>query len=176
MAKADWDITGAGGIAVVDEGGSMRCQLSGTKHMLWNGRGDLEDSETIADIRMSTNNTNARGGMLLRSNATIGTFYRCRIYGANPNRTYYIDRVVNGVSTQLAAIASSQPYYVYTRTRFRVDGFQLSIEEYLSGAWNLVTMVEDTNHAILSGYAGLTGISVNSSYNVRFDNIEIGEV
>jgi len=174
MAKTDWDITGDGGISVINEGGSMRCQLSGVKYMLWNGRGDFTDSEIIADIRLSTNNTNARGGLLLRSNATIGTFYRCRIYGAT-NRTYYIDRVVNGVSTQLASVGSSQPYNIYTRTRFRVDGFQLSIEEYLSGAWNLVTTVEDTNHAILSGYAGLTGISVNTSYNIRFDNIDIGE-
>lgn len=176
MAKTDWDITGDGGISVINEGGSMRCQLSGTKHMLWNGRDDLTDSEIIADIRLSNNNTNARGGLLLRSNATVGTFYRCRIYGANPNRTYYIDRVVNGVSTQLASVSSSQPYYVYTRTRFRVDGFQLSIEEYLSGAWNLVAMVEDTDSTILSGYAGLTCISLNSSYNIRFDNVEIGEV
>ena len=174
MAKTDWNITGDGGIAIINESESMRCQISGTKHMLWNGRDDFTDSEIIADIRLSHNNTNSRGGLLLRSNAGVDTFYRCRIYGTS-NRIYYIDRVVNGVSTQLASTNSSQRYNVYTRTRFRVDGSQLSIEEYLSDAWNLLIMAEDTNSTILSGYAGLTGISTSMVYSIRFDNVEIGE-
>jgi len=49
------------------------------------------------------------------------------------------------------------------------------LEEWIDGAWELVTMVEDTSQAIVSGYCGLIGMSANSSYYITFDNIEINK-
>jgi len=172
MSKADWDITGTGGISIIDEGGSKRCRLSYNKLMLWNGCSSCTDSEVVADINI-LNSTNYRGGLVLRSNANGSTMYRLRIYGATSYRVYYIDKLVNGVNTTLGQVTSSQPYNTFVKTRFRVDGFQLSVEEWIDGAWELITMVEDTSQAITLGYCGLIGMSVNSSYYITFDNIEI---
>ena len=170
MAKADWTITGSGGVGVVDYGGSMRCQLTTSKLMLWNGRNNLTDSEIIAEIRMG-NNSNTRGGLILRSNELASDCYRLRIYGA---RIYYIDKIVSGILTSLSSVSSAQPWNIFVKTRFRVDGHQLSVEEYTGGQWNLIDVVEDTEKSHASGYAGLVGISV-TGYSLMFDNVEISE-
>lgn len=171
MAKTDWYITGAGGQAIVDYGGSKRCQLSGSKMMLWNGRNNLANSEIIADILMG-GDTNTRGGLILRSDLAGSNCYRLRIFGA---RSYYIQKIVSGVVTTLATINSSQPYNIFAKTRFRVDGYQLSVEEWISGVWNLMTSIIDTEQSIALGYAGFYGESVSTGYALQFDNIAISE-
>lgn len=174
MSKSDWDITGTGGMSIIDEGGSKRCRLSASKLMLWNGCSTCTNYEVVADINIF-NSTNFRGGLVLRCNAAGSTMYRLRIYGASTYRIYYIDKLVNGVNTVLGQVNSSHPYNTYVKTRFRIDGFQLSVEEWVNGAWELITMVEDTSQAIGSGYCGLHGCSANSSYYISFDNIEINK-
>jgi len=174
MSRVDWDISGTGGISIIDESGSKRCRLSASKLMLWNGCSTCADYEVVADINI-WNSTNYRGGLVLRANAAGTTMYRLRIYGATNYRTYYIDKLVNGVNTILGQVNSIHPYNTYVKTRFRVDGFQLSVEEYVNGAWELITMVEDTSQAIVSGYCGLHGMSATSSYYITFDNIEINK-
>jgi len=171
MAKTDWYITGAGGQAVIDQGGSKRCQLSGSKLMLWNGRNNLANSEVIASILMA-GDTNTRGGLVLRSDLSNNNCYRLRIFG---QRTYYVQKVVAGVVTTLSTAYSLQPYNIFVKTRFRVDGYQLSVEEYISGVWTLVTVIVDTEQSILLGYAGLYGESVNTGYFLFFDDVQISE-
>ena len=171
MALVDWNITGSGGQAVIDYAGSMRCQLSGHKLMLWNGRDDLANSEIIALIRMGVD-SNTRGGMVLRSNLSAISCYRLRIYG---KRTYYIQKVVDGVVTTLAVVGSAQPYNVFAKTRFRVDGYQLSVEDWVDGAWQLVLVVEDTGQSLATGYAGVYGESATTGYYLIFDDVEIAE-
>ena len=175
MSKSDWQITGTGGIAVIEEGGSKRCRLSANKLMLWKGCITCEDYEVIADINI-LNNTNYRGGLVLRSNDAGATMYRLRIYGRDTtSRIYYIDKVVDGVNNLLGQIISNHPYNTFVKTRFRVDGFQLSVEEWINGDWKLLAMAEDTSKSIVSGYCGLAGYSVNSNYYITFDNIEINK-
>jgi len=170
MAKLNWDITGTGGQSVIDEGGSKRCQLSGIKQMLWNGRNNLANSEIICDSKLSSS---GNGGLSLRSDASGLNCYRLRInYGAP--RMYYVDKVVAGVATVLASVASSQQWNVYVKTRFRIDGWQLSVEEWISNAWVLITTIEETSHQIASGYAGLLGLST-VTYYILFDNVAISE-
>ena len=177
MAKSDWDISGPGGQSVIEMDGSKRCQLSGKKFMLWNGRSDLADGEVIATIKPYLNENGGRqvGGMLLRCDASVLNYYVFYAYGYTSYRKYYIYRVVNGVGTLLAQINSSYGYNIYVKTRFRVDGWQLSLEEYIGGVWNLITVIEDTDHSIITGYAGLIGSSYSSGYFFLFDDIEISE-
>lgn len=174
MSKSDWDITGIGGISIIDESGSKRCRLSHLKLMLWNGCSTCTDYEVSADINIGSS-TNYAGGLVLRSNVSGATMYRLRVYGAANYRTYYIDKIVSGVNTILGQVTSSHPHFTFVKTRFRVDGFQLSVEEWIDGAWELITMVEDTSQAIVSGYCGLIGMSTTSSYFITFDNIEINK-
>lgn len=172
MAKDDWDISGDGGISIIEDGGSKRCRLTYHKLMLWNGNSELTDCEIIANIQMGSN-SNCRGGLILRSNESGQTAYRLWILG---KRTYYIQKIIDGTITNLASnIASTRAYSEYVKTRFRIDGFQISIEEWDEGEWQLVTMVEDTSQAIINGYVGLWGNSVNSSYYITFDNVEINK-
>lgn len=172
MGLTNWNITQSGGQAIVDEGGSKRCRLSGSKLMLWNGRNNLANSEIIASILMA-GDTNTRGGLVLRSDITGQNCYRLRIYGG---RTYYIQKVANGgIVTTLATAYSSQPYNVYVKTRFRVDGYQLSVEEYINNVWTLVTVIADNEQSIALGYAGLYGESINTNYFITFDNIDVSE-
>jgi len=172
MAKIDWNITGIGGQAVVEDVGSMRCRLSGQKLMLWNGNNALTDSEVVAEYKLSSNSTNTSGGLLLRSTSTGLNCYRLR---TTSDRTHYIDKLVGGVVTVLGSVVSSQPWNQYIKTRFRIDGFQISIEEYFGGVWNLVSSAEDNEHTHASGYAGIFGSSVNTSYSMLFDNVEISQ-
>jgi len=174
MSKTDWDITGSGGISIIEEGGSKRCRLTGSKLLLWNGCSSCVDYDVVSDINILST-TNYRGGLVLRCNAAGTTMYRLRLYGRNTaSRTYYIDKLVSGVNTVLGVVVSNQPN-VFVKTRFRVDGFQLSVEEWINGAWELITMIEDTSQAIVSGYCGIIGMSVNTSYYITFDNVEINK-
>lgn len=171
MALTDWYITGAGGQAIVNEGGSKRCRLSGLKQMLWNGRNNLVNSEIIASILMGVD-TNTRGGLLLRCDLTGNNCYRLRIFGA---RSYYIQKIVSGVVTTLATAYSTQAYSTYVKTRFRVEGWQLSIEEWISGAWVQVAVILDNEQSVATGYTGLYGESINTSYYITFDDAAISE-
>lgn len=170
--KSDWTITGDGGISIVENTGSKRCMLSASKQMLWKDRNNLGDCEIIADVKFLVGSTNERGGMLLRSNSAIQRCYRLFIYG---NRNYMIQRVIDGVVTTLGQANSSQASNIFIKTRFRVDGYQLSVEEYINGEWTLILTAQDTTQALTEGYAGLFGASVNSGYNILFDNCSIGE-
>ena len=168
MAKSDWTISGSGGLSIIEDGGSKRCRLSYIKLMLWNGNTALGDCEVVVDVQLGSNG-NYAGGVLLRSNASATTCYRLYIVGL---RTYYIQKVVNGTTTTLGTAVSTRAYNEYAKTRFRIDGFQLSVEEYVNGAWSLVSMVQDSSQAIISGSVGLFGESVNSGYYITFDNFE----
>ena len=169
MAKLDWIISGNGGLSIIEDGGSKRCRLTYQKLMLWNGNDSLGDCEIVADILMGTNG-NYSGGIVLRSNSTANTCYKFLVVGL---RTYYIQKVVNGQTTTLGTAVSTRSYNEYVKTRFRIDGWQLSIEEFTNGEWELISMVQDSSQAIVSGSAGLFGASVNSSYYITFDNVEI---
>ena len=177
MAKSDWIITGEGGQSVINVDASMRCQLCGTKYMLWGARGNLTDCEVVATIKPWTNENGGRqkGGMLLRCDDIKMNYYRLLTYYYTTYRVYYIHRVINGVATLLSQVVSYQGYNIHVKTRFRIDGWQLSVEEYVSGAWNLITAIEDTDHTVTLGYAGLVGVSYNSAYSTLFDDVEIAE-
>ena len=175
ISKIDWDITGTGGISIIDEGGSKRCRLSASKLMLWNSCSTCTDYEIISDINILSS-TNSAGGIVLRCNEAGSTMYRLRVYGkSTTSRTYHVDKVVDGVNTTLGTVVSYHPYNTFVKTRFRIDEWQLSVEEWINGAWELVTMVEDTSKAIVSGYCGLAGYSANTGYYITFDNIEINK-
>ena len=170
MAKVDWTQSGSGSAAVINNGGSMRLQITNDKLLLWTARNNLANSQVVADIYMGAD-TNTRGGLVLRSDGTINNCYRLLIYGP---RTYYIQKVVAGVATTLLVITSTLAWNVYAKTRFTVDGYQLSVEEYINGNWVFVGMVDDLSQARASGYAGLTGANVSSYYEM-LDNVEIRE-
>lgn len=173
MAKADWNITGSGGMSVVSDAGSNRLQLQAVKLVLYNGNSSLLNAEIIADIKMYSASANQGAGFVLRSNPTGDDCYFLRINGNGYVRTYSIYRMVSGTSILLTTINSTQLPGIYVRTRFRIDGDQISVEEYLSGEWVLITLVSDT--VITSpGYAGLRSNGV-SGYWIQYDNIEIGE-
>jgi hypothetical protein len=171
MARTDWNITQSGGQAIVDEGGSKRCRLSGTKLMLWNGRSDLSNCEIVASILMA-GDTNTRGGLVLRCDPSENNCYRLRIYGP---RSYYLQKIVTGVVTTLATAYSTQAYNTYVKTRFRVDGYQISLQEYLGGQWSLISVIADTEQSLVQGYAGLYGESASTNYFVTFDDITISD-
>jgi len=171
MARTDWSISGPDGQAIIEDGGSKRCRLSGSKMMLWNGNSSLANSEIVVNIQMQ-NTSNTRGGLILRGDASGTNFYRLFITGY---RTYTVQKSVDGNVTALTTAISTRPWNEYTKTRFRVDGYQLSVEEYYNESWNLVVSVIDTESSLGSGYAGLFGASVNSSFYITFDNVEISQ-
>jgi len=177
MAKSNWDISGTGGQSIIDVEGSKRCQITGIKLMLWNGRNDLINSEVIVSIRPYVNNNSGyqRGGAVLRSDTSGFNYYLLTSYAYTAFRSYLIYRVVDGVSTLLSTVNSYHSYTDFVKTRFRIDGYQLSIEEYVDGIWNLKSTVEDTVHTLVSGYSGLKGHSHTVSYSCLFDNVEISE-
>lgn len=173
MAKIDWTITGIGGQSIADDGTSSRCQLTGKKLMLWNGRDDLTDSEIVSDIKLQGNPSFCFGGLILRSDATGDNCYRFI-------RSYFpcrIEKVVNGVTTILGSVTSTFAYSAWVKTRFRIDGWQLSVEEYIDSLekYQILMVAEDTSNTHTQGNAGLVGTSTNTNFSVYFDNISIGE-
>lgn len=173
MGKSDWDINGPGGQGIIDDAGSMRCQLTATKNMTWNGDVALTDSEVITEIKLNSTNGYSRVGPVLRADETCENGYFCLAYGYATKR-YYIFKVVDGVKTQLAYFVSEFASSLYTKIRFRIDGYQLSIEEWKEGDWVVIGIIEDTDETHPSGRAGLRGESLTTYYGL-FDNVEIGE-
>lgn len=174
MVKTDWIIDGPGGAAVVDFQGSMRLQIEKTKYLLWKGRSDLANSEVIAEVRLQNTHHYCRCAMILRSDLSHNNYYRLRIYGAT-GRLYYVDKIVSGITTQIGYVYSSTSYSQFTKTRFRIDDWQISVEEYVSGAWVPKITIEETSHALAQGYAGIGGLSQTTGYHPYFDNVEIAE-
>lgn len=174
MGKSDWDISGPGGQAIVDESGSMRCQLSGEKHMTWNGNVALTDSEVITEIKLYSTNGYSRAGPMLRADEDCENGYFCMARGY-ATKYYFVYKIVDGIKTQLAAWTSEFASSLYTKIRFRIDGYQLSLEEWKEGAWVVMGIIEDTSQAHPSGRAGLRAESHTGAYYGLFDNIEIGE-
>lgn len=171
--KSQWLIQGLGGQSVVDEGGSKRCQLTTIKWMLWNERNNLFNAEIIGLVKLGQNSSNVLGGFLLRSDSSCNNAYYLRITSNGAVKVYYLYRIVSGTWTMLTSSSSSEIAMVYTKVRFRIDGNQISIEEYIAGAWNLIQLVTD-NYVTAAGYAGLRGDS-GAGYIILFDNIEINE-
>jgi len=170
--KSQWLIQGTGGQSIIDDGGSKRCQLTNSKWMLWNERNNLLNVEIIGLIKVGSN-TNYNGGFLLRCDSSCNNAYNLRVSCNGSVKTYALYRVVAGVWTLLSNAISSESYGVYTKVRFRADGNQISVEEYISGAWNLIQLVTD-GFVITAGYSGINSNCV-TGYSVQFDNIEINE-
>lgn len=173
MALSDWDISGDGGQAIVDDGGSMRCQLTGSKLMLWNGQDSLVNTQITAEIK----NVAAGGqlsGLVLRCDDTSDNCYFDRITVVSSKKYHYVYRIVSGVATLIAQSASTESYSVYTKTRFSINGSQVSVEEWLAGDWSVLISVTDS---VLEtpGYAGLKSQNT-AGYSTLFDNIIIAEV
>uniref|UniRef100_A0A6M3KIN5 Uncharacterized protein n=1 Tax=viral metagenome TaxID=1070528 RepID=A0A6M3KIN5_9ZZZZ len=169
--KTDWTITGVGGQAVVAEGGSMRCQLTGYKMMLWSARNNLVNAEVIGSVKLYAS-ANAVAGFVLRCDVTGDNAYLLRIVGYSPKR-YMLYRIVAGVYTLLGQADSVEPQGVYTTIRFRVDGDQVSVEEKILGTWNLIKVCTD-GYITAGGYAGLKNESV-SGYYAWYDDVTIQE-
>ena len=172
MAKINWDITGSGGQAVIIESGSKRCELSGTKLMLWNGKSNLANCEVIVENKLYGIAGYNQGGVTLRSNALGNNCYQfIRSYNTN----CYIYRVVNGVVTQIAFAITTFAYNQWVKTRVRIDGWQISVDEWISGAWVQLMLIDETTHQFTNGYAGLVGTNTSAIGSILFDNIEISE-
>lgn len=169
--KSDWTITGTGGQAIISEGGSMRCQLTSSKMMLWTARNNLINAQIIGLIKLYTANASV-GKFLLRCDNSYNNAYFLSINGSG-NKIYNIYRLVNGVSTLLATASSSESITVYTKVRFSVSGNQISVEEYIAGNWNLIQVVTDT-FLTAGGYAGIAGGST-TGYYASFDDVQILE-
>jgi len=176
MALVDWTIFGGGGIAIVDEGGSKRCQLTGDKTLLWSERGNLINSEIIADEKFYTNDYRNAVGLLLRSNANATNCYRLLTYASGGERYHQIQKIVNDVVTNLGAYTSTIAYNVYLKTRFRVDGYQLSLGEFIDNQWKNMLIVEDTSQSLANGYNGFCAKNISyPAWYVWLDNISINE-
>lgn len=179
MSKSNWDISGDGGQAVIIESGSKRCELSGYKLCLYNGSSSLTNCQLIADIKLYGTNGYNQGGIILRSDGTRNNgyvFHRDYVGSGHGNGTRCrIFKAVNGVWTQIAITYTSFTYYTWVRTRVRVDGWQISVDEWIDGAWSQLILVDETSHQFTSGFIGLIGNSSNVVGSILYDNVDIGE-
>jgi len=179
MARSDWDIGGDGGQGITDVDGSKRCELSGIKWMAWNGDSELTDVEIIADIRLYGTNGYNQGGLFLRAGEGVAPgsdpTWNCYRFRRQYQSHCYLDVIANGVKTQLAYATTSFNYNQWVRTRFRIDGWQISVDEYFGSDWQQLMLVEDTSHHHLDGYVGLIGTNTNSVGSILYDDIEISE-
>jgi hypothetical protein len=172
MAKSNWDISGSGGLGTVEDAGSKRLQLHATKLVLYNGKINFLNSEIIVEIKLGFASTNCNGGVIFRSDATSNNGYYIGVRGGTV-RSYIVYRIVSGTYTQISIVDSTQSWNTYLKTRFRIDGSQISAEEYISGVWVLILAIDDT-FITNTGYTGLKNIGVAGCW-INFDNVEIGE-
>ena len=172
MAKSNWDISGVGGQGVIIESGSKRCELSGKKLMLYNGTPSLVNCELIADIKLYGTAGYNEGGIILRSDGTENNGYRFR---RAYNNKCYLEKIVSGVVTQLAYVTTDFAWTEWVRTRVRIDGWQISVDEWIDGEWSQLMLVEETTHQHVSGYIGLIGTNTNYIGSILYDNVDISE-
>lgn len=173
MSRINWDIYGLGLQSIVNVDGSMRCQLAGLEWMLYNGDVALEDSQIIADIRRYGNYTYSQGGLILRSDVDL---MNCYYFQREPNDDYRLTRHVGGAFTILWTGSLGHTPDQWARLRFRIEGWQLSVYEWVAGAWSEVVIVSDLVQAHTSGYVGLFGAnSAQPTGMMLFDNIEVAK-
>lgn len=176
MARTDWDIYGTGLQSIVDVDGSLRCQLAGLEWMLYNGVIDLGDSQIIADMRRYGDYSVSQGGLLLRADATLENCYYLQRQVVAPGDGYRLTRHVDTVMTILWQGSLGHAPEDWVRVRFRIDGWQLSVYEWVAGEWSEVVLVNDLDEAHVSGYVGLFGLNTNNPAGMMlYDNIEIAE-
>lgn len=176
MARTDWDIHGPGIQRIVTVNGSKRCELNGLEWMLYNGDAALADAEVIADTRRYGNYTYSQGGLLLRTDATLENCYYLQRQGFGAVDGYRLSRHVNTVMTILWQGSLGHAPGDWVRVRFRVDGWQLSVHEWVASAWSEIVVVDDQAQAHASGYTGLFGANnANPAGSMLFDNVEIAE-
>ena len=177
MAKNNWDISGDGGQSVVIESGSKRCELDGKKLMLYNGASSLADCELTTDIKLYGTAGYCQGGVILRADAegNNGYVFERSYVGTGGGKSYLIWKIVNGVWTQLSYILTDFTWATWVRTRVRIDGWQISVDEWVSGEWSQIMLLEETSHQHTSGYIGLIGTSTNAIGSILYDNVDIGE-
>lgn len=172
MSYLDWDIYGSGVQSVVDVEGSKRVKLAGLEWMLYNGEAALVDSEIIADIRRYDVIQYSEGGLLLRSDVNLLNCYYLQ-RSIDPSDSYLLTKVVAGVRTDLWTSPTGHAPEDWVRVRFRADGWQISVHEWIDGAWDGKVLVEDTGQSHASGYAGLFGANADPTGSLLFDNVEI---
>lgn len=173
MSYADWDFYGPDDQLLIDHQGSMRCQLAGLKWMLYNGTPALVDSEIIADIRRYGVMGSSRGGLVLRFDVDLMNCYYLERDLVGGSDGYFLRKLVAGVRTLLWSGAMGHAAEDWARVRFRIDGWHLSVHEWINGDWQGKALVEDLTQAHASGYAGLLGANDDLNASVLFDNIEI---
>lgn len=178
MAKINWDISGTGGQAVIIESSSKRCELSGNKLCLYNGASSLANCQLIADIKLYGTAGYNGGGIILRSDGTRNNGYAFvrRYYGGDhgSGTACNIYKIVNGVWTQIAIAYTTFSWVTWIRTRVRIDGWQISVDEWIEGAWSQLMLVDETSHQHASGFIGLIGTSTNVVGSILYDNVDIG--
>lgn len=169
--RTDWSLIGTGTLSIVTDAGSKRASLNGLLTCLWNGNPLLTDSYIIGDLKFGSNaSPSLNGGFILHANSTAASCYRLYITAL---RNYVVQKVINGNAQNLVTFQSSQAYNDYIKTRFKIIGHQITVEEYVAGQWNLVCAAIDNDTQLASGYAGFFD-SGYAGYNILFDNIEIG--
>lgn len=172
MAKSNWNISGSGDQSVIIESGSKRCELFGEKLCLYNGASSLANCQLIADIKLYGTNGYNQGGIILRSDGTKNNAY---VFVRKYNNAYYLYKIVNGVWTQMAYAPSTFAYNIWVRTRVRIDGWQISVDEWIEGAWSQIMLINEPSHQHVSGFIGLIGTNTNVIGSILFDNIDIEE-
>ena len=144
--------------------------------MLYNGATSLIDCELIVDIKLYGTPGYCQGGVIFRSNAegTNGyAFIRSHV-GVGGGKACYVYKIVDNVWTQLTYVTTTFTWDVWVRTRVRMDGWQISIDEWIDGAWSQLKLIEETTHQHALGYIGLIGTSTNAIGSILFDNVDIG--
>lgn len=172
--RTDWTITGVGLVTIINDEISNRCQLSYNTNMTWNGNNQLVNCEIIADVKVTDPRAAySRAALVLRSDISI---LNCYLLLFDSPNIYYLCRIVNGVSTILFTFHSTFDYNVFRTIRFRIDGYQLSVHEYINGSWVQSILLVDNNQTLVSGKVGISnwGQSTNS-LTVLFDNVNINQ-
>lgn len=173
--RSDWNILGNGLVTIINDGVSYRCQISNNTTMLWNGNQQLTNCEIISDVKMIDFVANrSNGGLILRSDAGSVLSNCYWLFITSPNK-YTLYRTVSAQATLLATYNSLIDYNVFRTIRFRIDGFTISVDEYINGSWVNRILVVDNVQTLTAGRAGVCGWSGSASYNILFDNININQ-
>lgn len=172
MSYLDWDIYGAGVQSIIDLELSKRCKLAGLEWMLYNGEAALVDSQIIADFRRYGALQYSEGGFVLRSDINLTNCYYLQ-RSITPADGWLLTKVVAGVRMDLWSAPTTHAPEDWVRVRFRIDGWQLAVHEWIDGTWEGIVLVEDTEQSHASGHAGLFGANPDPTGSMLFDNVEI---
>jgi hypothetical protein len=170
MAKANWDILGAGSYAMVSDtpsGSGLAIRLDGDLTFLYNGKTNITAAEVVWWQKLYPSGSNR---VFIRNQGLADVNNCYAVVTNSAGNVIALYKRVAGTWTLLAS-TSGGTLITWTKFRIRVKAWDFLVERWSGSAWVFALAYNDGAHTFANGVSGF-GYAAGNNY---FDDVLIGE-